>query len=177
MSSNNINRESRGFLDLLRAKVGGQGPERFSSVLQPTIELLPFLSNQQLKTAGSAVTSNSASAGTALEIVMPNQELWLIHAVTAAAESSDVTTAGFVRGYVSFNNIPLQGGAAASLIRLDGFSGIKGATTPLQVSGHWRPSKPFLLPPGSKIEATRAQADGVITWTWRVQVLYSLLQV
>lgn len=98
-----IQRIPSGLLSFLGIKGTGQNPDFITDDVVPSLETLPFyaVQNNEIATTSGAVQN----AGDQITLVVPSQEVWLLHGISAIIAMSTTATVGLEVGVQ-----PLQGG-------------------------------------------------------------------
>lgn len=143
---NIINRESKGFLDLLRAKVGGQGPRTFSEDVQPTIDIERFLGSSLLSGTVSTTTGGAAN----YELTVPNDELWMLHNFSVWIYKTGVTTVFSIEGRLYLD---LVGTKIPVKPFSERFEITPSASVSIGANATWEPAGGLLIPSGAKLGA------------------------
>lgn len=175
-----VNRPARGLLDLFRAKVGGKGPDRFSQVIQPTLDVTSYLAAHQLKVARTSTTSTST---TSITLTVPQSETWMIHAIHGEVYNSTAGT--HLDSTVNQMQIVFLSTAAGTVTTLElGAYNWRGSADPAvgvtqvrQGSYTWTPGRTFLLPPGAGIRNSIVARTGSLSVNVIVTCLYTPMLV
>lgn len=174
---NRINREARGFLDLFRAKVGGQGPQTLLDTVQPTVDVNGYLSSNVLRGATSETTGNPPAN---ISIAVPELQSWLIYAISIQLSSFNLTAinTGAFFG-LQIQGLPDSAGATTD-INLGGV-GMNargaGASVALGESFTYTPPGVLILPSGTNIQGQYFVDNTSINYRLNVSVLYAELNV
>jgi hypothetical protein len=174
---NIINRESRGFLSLFRAKVGGKGPEVLKTDVQPVIDITQFLASTRIKyyeVSGDGTPPGSQT------ITVPSDETWLLHWVNAAIYSNTLLDeAQSAVRLLAFRGInESTSGFEYNALAYFGIRGSTDATATQECVGNftWTPRN-FILPPGTSIQNQSVRSSLTTSCKAVLGVGYTLLDV
>lgn len=174
-----INREMRGFLDLVRAKVGGSQPQNFDSAIKTQIDAIPFLAASQMVTKSASATGTGTQD---TEIDVPADEAWLVYQLGAFWEGASTSLAtAAATGYLAIGNTPTSGGggtADAILGNWDWVGTLVGGSAQQRSAQFvWTPPGHFVLPPSSSVLNKNQAKASTVSCTSRVYALYTPLKV
>lgn len=174
ISEKRVNRESRGLLDLFRAKVGGQGPKEFSTNVQPTVDVTGFLGSGILVTRTASLTAASG----AIEIDVPSDEVWLLYCLSVGVHQITSSQVGY-SGHLYLKDIPNGTGGAAidAKVAWWGYTpSLSGPVAQNQLAeAQFVPGHTLLLPPDSGVGSVINAAP--VSVVQNLSVLYSVLKV
>lgn len=173
---NAINREARGFLDFLRAKVGGVGPQTFQTDIRPVVDIEPYISGPIL--LGQESSTTASGSGT-LEIAVPANETWKIYFMSAALVDTIGAAGTFGHAKLSIADIT-NGASSGGLKTIDVGSmqigsGAETASTGQEDSVVYNPNGKLLVPPAAKLRTTLNGSSGTVTI--KLSVLYVPLNI
>lgn len=104
-----LNKTPEGMLSLLASKTDGTNPSDLMEAVRPTLDLLAFY---QTSLEAASFSGAFAGLGTDLVVVVPSNEIWLVHAchITAVYTSNAQTAILALKftGLVNQNNVPVQ---------------------------------------------------------------------
>lgn len=149
-----FNRYPVGLLGLLDAKVQGKTPRLLQETTQAGVELTPFLLEQGIESLND-LTANIGAVGrffgTNLNLVVPDQQLWYVHACSARPNAA--LAAGTTYTVQVIHETALANGPSTQClyVRSEAQTGGVG-TQPFAGNG-----PPFLMSPGDRIGAYFAQ--------------------
>lgn len=173
---NRINREARGFLNLFRAKIGGQGPITLREDVQPIIEVGPFLKAGLIRAVKDE--NSGASPPPNCNIAVPDGEIWDIKAISLSifADTSIPTE------HIAVWKMQLQGltDSDGNIIDLDlgnvVMDNLSSITRPASGTLVYTPGYPLLLPSKANIQGQFHQDNTASNYTASLNVLYVLLE-
>jgi len=171
--ANNINRVPSGFLELLRAKVGGQTPLDWDSKLVPAMDMLDMYSSNGL--GAESVTAASSGTGNTVRctVSVPQDEFWRIYSVSMAVYAEDVTVVQNVTARLVIINTPYGNTAACRLAEV-GYN--KTATEYGMASAIWSPTTPMIVPGGVEFTVNSGtNVTNAVNVTYSLQVCYAKL--
>lgn len=175
---NPINREATGFLDLLRAKVGGQGPDKFDNEVKTVIDVTRYISASKMRIASTATSSTAGTANYALSLTQPDDEAWLVHSINLMVHTVNVAAAGYNIGTITARNQRNAKGSTGGLAYLKPYESVKAtAATPSMGGATWIPSEPTIFPPGTIYGGYRYLADGTVSWTYTLNIVITEMKV
>lgn len=165
-----VNRESRGLLDLFRAKVGGKQPDTFEQKIRCIVNNTPFLSVAGMEVQVDNVTSANGNTS----FTVPQDEAWLIHYASCTCLA---TPSAAFQVVVTLSLLQIQKGSGTSsevVLDRDMQRWTALATEPIQATAVYNPGKELLLPPDCMVRgAIRATASNTAT----LAVWYTPLKV
>lgn len=176
---NQINRIATGYLALLRGKVGGQGPKEFSDVVQPVLDVGPFLRSSAMRSESSSTTGAVGVAPAQIDFDIPNDTAWYVHFIsgiiwgeTAVAADQSATSA------LEIINLPDADGAIQ--INTVGLAVLEPRSGTMATGGYvlYQPNNSFILPPGVTVRIRDLVNDiTAYQWSHRITVCYTPLKV
>lgn len=172
---NAINRAPKGFLELLKAKVGGQTPMTFGENLQPTLDMFAQYAASGIGASSSIAANATGTQGERTSFTVPEDEQWLVYSVSMCVYSTDLTVVQNVNAFTTIEEVPEGSTQIAQIMRV-GWN--KSATEHGYAWDVWTPSVPMIAPPGTKFAISNGfvVTNGVAV-NYSLQIVYSNLNV
>jgi len=172
-----INQPSIGLNSLLGTQAFGDNPNLLDQLASPTIDLLPFLGQQLIRS--QRTTASRALAGQAIVVTIPAGEAWIPIQLGAGVFYNVLDAAAAVNYNLSIRIRP-NIFASGSFITVASIIGtvqevVAGGSLGLQFA--WSPPMPIVLGPGSTLLVYCDQVDSVQSQSYELNYMYYRLNV
>lgn len=171
---NQINRQASGLLSLFLAKVGGQGPRDLREDVQPTVNVVPYLTTGVMRGGYTTATGNPPSN---LNITVPQLQYWMIYRMALTLHSDTILAAGEgAAWFMQVQGLEDDAGAATDLNM--GLASMHNAGTvgiSMGAETVWSPNGNMIMPPGSRIQGQIAVDDTSVNYHAYLSVIYAEL--
>lgn len=174
VASRPYNRYPVGLLGLLDAKIRGFTPNELADVTYATLDITQFLLQQNTEAANDLTAAIGAVGrffGANLTLVVPNDEIWFVHAVMT--RPSAVLGAGTTYRFFVCQDTALAAGVSPQCLfmRSD-----KGSGTTGEQPTTWT-GRPFLMAPGDRIGVFVEAGVFGVPATFQTHALFSRLRI
>jgi hypothetical protein len=169
-----FNRYPAGLLGLLDAKVRGQTPNELAQVTYPTVDITQFLLAQGAEAVNDLTAAIGAVGrffGTALSLVVPNDELWYVHACATRPSAALGAATSYQFKVIHDTALALGASPQCLFVRSDTASGTT-AGQPFAGNG-----KPFIMSPGDRLGVFVESGPFGVPATFQVHGLFTRLRI